>query len=167
MLLRMLLRVPIAACGTVLTAIMLAGCSSSAPGGAEQASAGSGDDAPATAELSGAKIPRVVDGDTLHVRLASGKDQKVRLIGIDTPETSTLRNGHTECGGEQAAGLARTLSSRWPRVNLSPDPGQDAYDQYGRLLAYVEPVAAQGTTFQQELLRGGWARVYVYDRDPF
>lgn len=113
------------------------------------------------------RIDHVIDGDTLEVRTGGGL-RRVRLLGIDAPESTTLRNGHVECGGAEAKAYTRMLADRWDRVDLVTDPRQDAEDRYGRLLAYVEPAGTSGPeTFQQELLAAGWARVYVYARDPF
>jgi endonuclease YncB( thermonuclease family) len=52
-------------------------------------------------------------------------------------------------------------------VDLISDPSQDAEDQYGRLLAYVQPSGITGPSFQELILTAGLARVYVYDRHPF
>lgn len=109
----------------------------------------------------------MIDGDTIDVRQPDGERQRVRLIGIDTPESSTLRSGHVECGSGDATRATEELARRWPRVTLTADPGQDEVDRYGRLLAYVAPVDEPGTTFQEELLRDGWAKVYVFRGDPF
>lgn len=114
-----------------------------------------------------ARVVHVVDGDTIDARLDDGSIQRVRLIGIDTPEKYTTRTGHTECGGEDASRETRTIAARWLDVTLRPDRTQDAYDTYGRLLAYVVPASATGTTYQEAILRAGWAKVYVYDHHPF
>jgi micrococcal nuclease len=101
-----------------------------------------------------AVVSHVVDGDT--VELDDGN--KVRLIGIDTPEL----HGGTDCGGAQASAyMERIASGR--RVSVRTDPTQDTYDRYGRLLAYLD---AGGTDLGEAVLRAGWARVYVYDQ-PF
>ena len=60
--------------------------------------------------------------------------------------------------GDGADGLGR-------RVTLTTDPTQDTFDRYGRLLAYVKTVA--GKNLQVEMLRRGWAKVYVYGGKPF
>jgi endonuclease YncB( thermonuclease family) len=103
------------------------------------------------------RVQRIVDGDTLIVRV-EGKDERVRLIGIDTPEVSP-----SECGNRAATqALADLADGR--RVRLISDSSQDERDRYGRLLAYVETQG--GTDVGEEVLRRGWARVYVFDR-PF
>jgi endonuclease YncB( thermonuclease family) len=99
------------------------------------------------------KVTHVVDGDTVDVRLDSGKQQRVRLIGIDTPERG-------ECGYARATSAARRLA-QGQRVVLQGDATQDTRDRYGRLLAYVW-IANRDLGLEQ--LRAGNARVYVYDR---
>ena len=82
---------------------------------------------------------RVIDGDTLKVRLASGASETVRLIGIDTPETRKP-NTPVECGGRDATARMKRLALRrgvGVAVVLRSDPTQDRRDRYGRLLAYV------------------------------
>lgn len=107
-----------------------------------------------------ATIVRVVDGDTVVVRLASGSQQSVRMIGIDTPEVY----GGAECGGEAASRFAkRVLPSGTPAV-LTSDPTQDLKDRYGRILRYVATAAVPD--FGRLQLEQGNAEVYVFDR-PF
>jgi micrococcal nuclease len=97
----------------------------------------------------------VVDGDTVHVTVG-GRKEKVRLIGIDTPEVG-------QCDAGKATALAKRLALG-RAVTLVGDPTQATRDRYGRLLAYV--VLRGGLDLgYQELVRG-YARVYVYDR-PF
>jgi micrococcal nuclease len=75
---------------------------------------------------------RVVDGDTIEVRL-DGRDEYVRLIGVDTPET-VKPDTPVQCFGERASHFTkRTLTGR--RVRLVS--GVEPRDVYGRLLAYV------------------------------
>jgi len=108
-------------------------------------------------EERGARVLRVIDGDTLVARV-DGEARRVRLIGIDTPERG-------ECGfGAAGARLRALVGGR--RVRLEADPTQDREDRYGRLLAYVRrPGAAR--TAQEHLLRSGHAEVYVYRSRPF
>jgi micrococcal nuclease len=82
-----------------------------------------------------AVVDRVVDGDTVRVRLA-GRDgtESVRLIGIDTPETHGP-GGLRECFGKEASARAAELLPRGTTVRLVRDA--EARDRYGRLLAYV------------------------------
>jgi endonuclease YncB( thermonuclease family) len=101
-------------------------------------------------------VTRVVDGDTLDVRLTSGKRERIRLIGIDTPESGV-------CYAAKASARARQLALSKPVV-LKGDATQDTRDRYGRLLAYVWLPGGRDLGFQ--LLAGGFAKVYVY-RNPF
>ena len=109
------------------------------------------------------RIVRAVDGDTLLVRVA-GRAERVRLIGIDTPES--VRPGTpVECGAKAAAGAMRRLALQGRRVRLVFDATQDRRDRYDRLLAYVE--TRGGTDLGRHQVRAGWADVYVYEGRPF
>src|SRR3989442_10250949 len=77
-------------------------------------------------------VIRVVDGDTIHVRLAD-RVEKVRYIGVNTPEVHHPRKGE-EPGGREAAEVNRQLVEN-RRVRLELDV--QSRDRYGRLLAYV------------------------------
>lgn len=77
-------------------------------------------------------VTKVTDGDTIHVAYR-GRDERVRLIGIDTPEVPWY-GGKAECYGVEAGLYARArLSGK--KVRLSFDVARR--DRYGRLLAYV------------------------------
>lgn len=116
---------------------------------------------------SGARVVRVVDGDTLKVSVG-GEEQSVRLLGIDTPETH--RPGTPiECGGPEASANLEALAPPGTGVVLEPDPSQDRVDRYGRLLAYVR--LPDGRLAEEAQLAAGWATVYVFagrpvSRDP-
>ena len=87
----------------------------------------------AAAEAGRAVVTSVVDGDTIHARIA-GRDEKVRLIGIDTPETHGP-GGLRECFGTEATARTKALLPPGTPVNLVRDA--EPRDRYGRLLAYV------------------------------
>lgn len=101
-------------------------------------------------------VVRVVDGDTLDVRLASGVRERIRLIGIDTPEVGG-------CYADRATRRARALAGG-RRVALRGDRTQTVRDRYRRLLAYVD--LAGGVDLGRRLLLGGFGKVYVYEH-PF
>jgi micrococcal nuclease len=103
-------------------------------------------------------VEHVVDGDTVDVRLASGRRERIRLIGIDSPE---LRPA--ECLGAQARTRARHLA-QGRRVRLVGDATQDTRDRYKRLLAYV--MLSPDRDLGRQLVREGLAEVFVYRR-PF
>jgi micrococcal nuclease len=100
-------------------------------------------------------VTHVVDGDTVDVQLTSGRVERIRLIGIDTPERG-------DCDAAKASAYARSLAQGRAAV-LQGDATQAARDRYGRLLAYVW-VGGRDLGYQQ--LARGLAKVYVYDR-PF
>lgn len=99
------------------------------------------------------RVERVVDGDTVVVRL-DGRDERVRYIGMDTPE-SVKPGTPVQCFAEAAAAANRRLVAG-REVRLVPDA--EAHDRYGRLLAYVyrEP---DGLFVNAELVRRGYARL--------
>lgn len=78
-------------------------------------------------------VESVVDGDTIDVQI-SGHTERVRLIGIDTPEVAHGSDA-ADCGGESAARFTERLLPIGSRVELHRDVV--ARDHYGRLLAYV------------------------------
>lgn len=78
------------------------------------------------------RVKRVVDGDTIEVELG-GRDEYVRLIGVDTPET-VKPDTPVQCFGERASHFSkRLLKGRRVRLVFGVEPR----DVYGRLLAYV------------------------------
>jgi micrococcal nuclease len=101
----------------------------------------------------GGRVVRVIDGDTIRVRLDDPKEERtVRYIGVDTPET--VKPGEAvQCYGEAASAFNKRLVSG-RRVQLVL--GRERRDRYGRLLAYVKVVG--GAPVEDELLRGGYAR---------
>jgi micrococcal nuclease len=78
-------------------------------------------------------VVRVVDGDTIVVRLAGG-EETVRLVGIDTPETVDPRRP-VGCFGFEASRRTKALLPVGTRLRLERDV--EARDRYGRVLAYV------------------------------
>ena len=101
------------------------------------------------------KVVSVPDGDTIVVAVGDGTE-RVRVIGIDTPEI-----GPKECFALEAAREARALV-QGRTVLLTADPTQDDRDRYGRLLRHV--TMADGRSMAQVLISGGFGREYTYDR---
>jgi micrococcal nuclease len=98
-----------------------------------------------------AQVIRVVDGDTILVRI-DGRRERVRYIGIDSPE-SVAPGRPVACYGHAASEEnERLVGGR--TVTLTVD--EERRDRYGRLLAYVrrEP---DGLFVNEELVRGGFA----------
>jgi micrococcal nuclease len=108
------------------------------------------------AEDGAASIVRVVDGDTVRVQLG-GREETVRLIGIDTPETVDPRSP-VECFGEQASARTKALLPAGTGVRLVADV--EPRDRYDRLLAYV--YRDDGTFVNLALVADGFASVLTY-----
>ncbi len=99
-------------------------------------------------------VKRVVDGDTFIMDDGTSKGVKVRLIGVDAPESR--KSEHKEVGyyGKEAKQyLMRMLKGQ--NVRLVYDAGR--YDQYKRTLAYV--YLEDGTFVNAELIKNGYAMV--------
>jgi endonuclease YncB( thermonuclease family) len=105
-----------------------------------------------------ARVIEVTDGDTIDVELR-GREEAVRLVGIDTPEVFFGE----ECGGAAASRSMKRLLEDGARVRLVRDRTQDNRDAYDRLLRYVE---LRGRDIGRVQIRRGHAAVYVFE-DPF
>jgi micrococcal nuclease len=116
-----------------------------------------GDAAPARDRIG--RVVRVVDGDTIAVSL-DGRAERVRYIGIDTPE-SVKPGTPVQCYAHKAAAENARLVAR-ERVRLVLDV--EARDRFGRLLAYVYRVR-DGAFVNAALVRGGFARTLTIPPD--
>jgi micrococcal nuclease len=94
-----------------------------------------------------------VDGDTIDV-IIGGHDERVRLLGIDTPEIHVV-DGPPECFGPEAAEHTASLLPPGTEVRLERDVV--GRDHYGRLLAHVYRLP-DGLLVNEEVLRHGYAR---------
>ena len=94
-----------------------------------------------------AGVRRIIDGDTFE--LDSG--ERVRLIGVDTPEYQPWK-GRADVYGREAADFARTLLKD-RRVTLESDV--EERDKYGRSLAYL--YLSDGTFVNEKIIREGYA----------
>lgn len=110
-----------------------------------------------------ATVTRVEDGDTVVVRLRSGRVRHVRVLGIDTHE---ILFGAHECGGAAGSRSMHRLLPAGTRVRLYADPAQVSVDRYRRLLRYVHR-AGDGLDVGRTQLGRGLAEVYVYGDGPF
>jgi micrococcal nuclease len=111
-----------------------------------------------------ALVVRTVDGDTLDVRIdGEDKDQRIRLLGIDTPETLDPRRP-VECFGKVASDYMKTLLEG-KRVLLMADVLADERDKYDRLLRNV--FLEDGTDVNALMVREGYASAYLsFPLDP-
>lgn len=109
-----------------------------------------------------ALVLKVVDGDTVDIVDDVRGRLRIRVLGIDTPETR--KPGYTVgCWGPQATDFAKS-SLVGQRVAFVTDPTQDDHDRYGRTLAYL--IKGDGWDYSVEAARAGMAHSYVYDDDP-
>jgi micrococcal nuclease len=108
----------------------------------------------ATALDVNATMISVVDGDTIDVNI-DGHRERVRLIGIDTPETKKP-NTPVQCYGPEATKFTKSLLAEDAPLHLERDVV--ARDDYGRMLAYVY-LADDGTFVNMAIVRQGLARV--------
>lgn len=107
-------------------------------------------------------IDRVVDGDTV-VATVGGERRRIRVLGIDTPETVKQGTPVQRCGPESSA-RARSWVRRHPQVRLVADPAAPDEDRYGRLLRYLEPTDGSAD-LSTTLVASGLARVKAYGQD--
>ena len=98
-----------------------------------------------------ARVLRVVDGDTIKVRLEGGRTERVRYIGVDTPE-SVKPGTPVQCFAKKASHFNTSLVTG-REVTLRLDA--EERDRYGRLLAYVY---ADDTFVNRALVARGYAR---------
>jgi len=107
-----------------------------------------------------ARVVTVHDGDTITVRI-DGRTEKVRLVGIDSPELQDERQAYRDAG-YAARDYARSRLGG-ETVTLETEPRQPDRDQYGRLLRYV--ILDDGTNVNEDFVRKGYA--HVFDKFEF
>ncbi|SIR89257.1 micrococcal nuclease [Haladaptatus litoreus] len=116
-------------------------------------------------------VTRVVDGDTMEVRFPSGETDTIRLLGVDTPETTLSRVNPSEFEGIPDTTAGKDHLFEWGRradqfatnelegktVRIETDPQADRRGSFGRLLVYIY---VDGENFNRRLLADGYARMY-------
>jgi len=108
-----------------------------------------------------AKLERVVDGDTIDVHIDLGfkiwHKARVRMLGIDTPESRTRRLDEKALGLASKARLKELLKGRQIRLECSKEKGK-----FGRVLAEVWTVDKEGNeaNINAQLIEEGHARAY-------
>lgn len=107
-----------------------------------------------------ARVVHVVDGDTVKVKIAD-REETVRLIGIDSPE-SVHPQKPVECFAKEAsAHLEETIKDK--DVFIETDPSQGDTDKYGRLLRYIY---LGDENINEMMVADGYAFEYTY-ADPY
>lgn len=108
------------------------------------------------------KVLRVVDGDTIRIDY-NGKDEKVRFIGLDTPETKDPRKP-IQCFGREATAKMTEFAEN-KNIRLEFDKTQGERDKYGRLLAFV--YSEDNKNLAYEMIRQGYGNEYTYNSNPY
>ena len=117
-------------------------------------------------------VTRVIDGDTIEVRFPNGEIDTLRLLGVDTPETTLSRTDPAEFEGIPESAAGRDHLYEWGQkaetfatnrldgqtIRIAVDPEADRRGSFGRLLTYV--YYDGGTNFNRQLLEEGYARMY-------
>lgn len=101
------------------------------------------------------KVIRVVDGDTLVIEY-KGKNEKVRLIGVDTPESVHPDETRNTAFGEKVSNYSK---SKLEGNEIQIEFDVQERDKYGRLLCYVY---IDGQMYNKLLLKEGLAKVATY-----
>ncbi|MBP2020052.1 micrococcal nuclease [Symbiobacterium terraclitae] len=102
------------------------------------------------------RVTRAIDGDTLEFFDGT----RVRLIGINTPESVDPRRP-VQAYGKEASAYTKALTANQEVLYV---PGQTPRDRYGRLLAWVW--LTDGTFLNALLVRDGYAQVYTFADNP-
>ena len=100
-----------------------------------------------------ATVIYVSDGDTIGVEI-DGTEERIRLIGIDTPETKKP-DTPVQCFGPEATAFTKSLLPDGTALHVERDV--EARDVYGRLLAYVYH-SDDGMFINMEIISQGYAR---------
>ncbi len=110
-----------------------------------------------------AQVVRVIDGDTVDV-FVGGTQYRIRIIGVDTPETKDP-NSPVMCYGAEATAFTQDMVNRANgRVFLEKDVSET--DRYDRLLRYVWLAHPDGNRMlNYELVAHGYAQVSTYPPD--
>lgn len=135
--------------GAVLV-FLLIGRTGDAPGTASSTTISPGTISPGTVEPN-ATVEYVIDGDTIDA-IIDGTEERIRLIGIDTPETKKP-NTPIECYGPEATTFTEQLLPVGTPIRIERDTV--GRDHYGRLLGYIYR-ANDGVFVNYEVIRQGF-----------
>lgn len=102
------------------------------------------------------KVTDVADGDTITVDM-NGTPERIRMIGVDTPETHDPGTP-LQCYGPEASEFTKK-SLLQKNVRLEADPTNDNRDRYDRLLRYV--YLEDGSLYEEMLINQGYGFAYV------
>jgi len=103
------------------------------------------------------KVQKVIDGDTIDVLFDVGfnmfREERVRLAGIDAPETLTKDKREKSMGNE-----AKVFVGEWLRGKKSLRAKTTKDDKYGRILAHIYD--DQGKCLNEDIVANGYAWSY-------
>lgn len=119
-------------------------------------------------------VTSVTDGDTMDVRMPNGSTETIRLLGVDTPETSSWNTEPSEWEGIPDSSDGRAWLEQWgghasdyaqerlagEEIYIEVDPEADRRGTYGRLLVYAYQSKSSSKSFNMRLLENGYARMY-------
>lgn len=137
--------------GTLISSALLAAC------GWLPSTDHTGSESSTGATLEVADVDRVVDGDTI-ILLIDDQAERVRLIGVDSPE-SVSRDTPDQCFGAEASEALQGLLPPGTEVRIVRD--EEPRDRYGRLLLYLYRVS-DDLFVNQWLVDGGFADAVSY-----
>lgn len=106
------------------------------------------------------RVMKVEDGDTITVDM-DGTPERIRFIGVDTPETKDPRKP-VQCFGQAASVFTKQLIGN-QNVRLESDVLSDNRDRYNRLLRYI--YLPDGRLVQAEIIKQGYG--FAYTSFPF
>lgn len=102
-------------------------------------------------------VKKVSDGDTFWIDNGTEKGEKIRMTGIDTPESHKSQRKEVQFFGKEAEAYSRKLLlGKKVRIEMDVTPK----DRYGRTLAYV--YLEDGTFVNAHLIENGYAKVYTF-----
>ncbi|RKD85200.1 lamin tail domain-containing protein [Halopiger aswanensis] len=116
----------------------------------------------------------ITDGDTMDVRMPDGTTDTIRLLGVDTPETSAGNTDPTEWEGIPDNADGREWLEQWggeaseyaedrlagEEIYIEVDEESDRRGTYDRLLVYAYQSESSSTSFNLRLIENGYARMY-------
>lgn len=121
-----------------------------------------------TTELEAVTLVRVVDGDTIVIS-KDGKEEKVRFLEVNTPESVHSDESKNNTYGDMASDYTKTKLSDVSTIYLEYD--KEKYDRYGRTLAYIwlkedvdpsSPEDIKAHCLNAQLLIDGMAECVIY-----
>ncbi len=110
-------------------------------------------------------VINVVDGDTIDINIPDAQHNytRIRLLGVDTPETRVNESQPMYFGPQASAFAKETLLSKETAIFL--DTKGKTRDKYNRLLAYIQ--LPDGHFFNELLIEGGYAYADLRFKHPF